>query len=134
MTKLIWIAIVLAVIYVAYSLFTHWERVRDERDSKEAAAKMALRPEAMSGMPPQLETTLRAAQQAGLPTFRRWLDTYGPMIQDPRKAWIELDYCVVLARENPKEARRVFAEVKKRTPPDSPVYPRVAQLEKTYEQ
>ncbi len=45
--------------------------------------------------------------------------------QDPRKAWIELDSCVAIAREDPSEARRVFAEVKKRTP-------RVKALEKTY--
>jgi hypothetical protein len=134
MTKLIWIAIVLAVIYVAYSLFTYWEQVRDEKESKETAARLAQRPEAMSGMPQQLESTLQAAQQAGLPTFRRWLDTYGPMIQDPRKAWIELDYCVMIARDNPKEARRIFAEVKQRTQPDSPVYTRIKQLEPTFAQ
>jgi hypothetical protein len=56
------------------------------------------------------------------------------MIQDPRKAWIELDYCVVLARENPKEARRIFDQVKQRIRPDSPVYPRIKQLEPTFEQ
>jgi hypothetical protein len=108
--------------------------VRDDKESKEAAAKLASRPEAMSGMPQQLESTLQAAQQAGLPTFRRWLDTYGPMIQDPRKAWIELDYCVMLARDNPKEARRIFTQVKQRIRPDSPVYARVKQLEPTFEQ
>ena len=55
------------------------------------------------------------------------------MVQDPRKAWIELDYCVLVSREDLSEARRVFAEVKKRTPPSSPVWPRVKDLEKVYE-
>jgi hypothetical protein len=131
MTKLITAAIIVIVVYVAYSLFVYWERLRDEKETKQAATKMAMRPEALSGMPQQLENTLQAAQQAGVPTFRRWLDTYGPRIQDPRKAWIELDYCVMLARDHPKEARRSFAGVKQRTKPDSPVYPRIKQLEAT---
>jgi len=134
MTKFITAAIIIVFIYVAYHLFVYWEQVRDDKESKDAAAKMAMRPEALSGMPQQLENPLQAAQQAGLPTFRRWLDAYGPAIQDPRKAWIELDYCVMLARENPREARRIFTEVKQRIRPDSPVYPRIKQLEPTFEQ
>ncbi len=35
--------------------------------------------------------------------------------------------------ENPLAAKRVFSEVKKRTPLESPVYPRIKELEKTYE-
>ena len=31
-----------------------------------------------------------------------------------RRAWIELDYCVLIARSNPAEARKIFAEVKER--------------------
>jgi hypothetical protein len=55
------------------------------------------------------------------------------MVQDPRKAWIELDYCIAVAREDPAEAKRAFASVKNRTPQSSPVWPRIKQLEKTYE-
>jgi hypothetical protein len=54
------------------------------------------------------------------------------MIQDPRKAWIELDYCTLLARENAKEARRIFADVQQRTPTNSPIYWRVKKLEPTF--
>ncbi len=75
---------------------------------------------------------MKAAQQKSPAAFRKWLKTYDKALQDPRKAWIELDYCVAIAREDPSEARRVFAEVKKRTPPSSPVWPRVKALEKTY--
>ena len=133
MTKLITVAIIAVVLYIGYHLFLYWERVRDEEDAQEAAAKAVLRPESLPGLPYQLETSLQGAQRQGVGIFRKWLETYGPMIEDPRKAWIELDYCLLLARENPKEARRVFAEVKKRIPTNSPVYPRVKQLEKTYE-
>jgi len=54
-------------------------------------------------------------------------------VQDPRKAWIELDYCVMVAREDPAEAKRVFRDVKARTAASSPVWPRIQKLQKTYE-
>lgn len=134
MTKLITVGIIVLVFYFGYRLFLYWEQVRDERDLQEATAKAVVRPESLPGMPYQLEASLQAAQRQGVNIFRKWLETYGPRIEDPRKAWIELDYCLLLAREDPKEARRVFAEVRKRTPPSSPVYPRVKQLAKTYEE
>jgi hypothetical protein len=57
---------------------------------------------------------------------------HGQSVEDPRKAWIELDYCVAVAREDPAEARRVFAR-EGAAGPSSPVWPRMKQLEKTYE-
>ena len=80
-----------------------------------------------------LENTLAKAQQSGAAGLREWLNQYRRYVADPRLAWIELDYCVLVARENPTEARRIFAEVKARVAPTSPVYPRIKQLEKTYE-
>jgi hypothetical protein len=94
-------------------------------------------PEQLQGMPgqnpTQLEATLRAAQSQGAEALKNWLKTYGRAVQDPRKAWIELDYCTMISREDPNEAKRIFAEVKNRTPPSSPVWPRIQKLEKTYE-
>lgn len=134
MTKLITAAVVLAVCYVVWHLFVYWEQVRDERESREKAVRQVVDPRSLAGLPPQLEDSLQAAQQAGVNTFRKWLETYGPVIQDPRKAWIELDFCLIVSRDDPKEARRVFARVKERVKPDSPVYRRVKELEATYEQ
>ena len=65
--------------------------------------------------------------------MRAWLKTHGAQLQDPRKAWIELDFCVAITREDPAEARRIFKSVKERLQPTSPVWPRVKQLEKSYE-
>ena len=132
MTKLITAGIIVIVLWVAYHLWTYWEQIRDEKEAQVAASKVVIHEELLSGLPPNLEKSLQAAKQAGLGTFRRWLDTYGPSIQDPRKAWIQLDYCMMLARENAKEAARIFAEVQQRTPTNSPVYPRIQQLEATY--
>jgi hypothetical protein len=65
--------------------------------------------------------------------LKNWLKTYGQSVEDPRKAWIELDYCVAIARQDPAEAKRVFAQVKERISPSSLVWPRMKQLEKAYE-
>jgi len=54
-------------------------------------------------------------------------------VQDPRKAWIQLDYVLLLTRQNPQEAKRVFNEVKDRTLPNSPVWPRIQSMEKSYQ-
>lgn len=133
MTKLIAAFVIIVVLFGGYHLFLYWERVKNEEETqKKQAAAAAVQPETLPGMPQALEPGLNAARQHSPAAFRKWLKTYDKFLQDPRKAWIELDYCVAIAREDPSEARRVFAEVKKRTPPSSPVWPRVKALEKTY--
>ncbi len=135
MTKLIAALIVAAVLFVGYQLFLYWDRVKNEEETarKEAAAKVITRGDQLQGMPYNLEKTYKSSEEKGATGLKFFLKTYGDRVQDPRKAWIELDYCRELARENPAEAKRLFAEVKARTPATSPVYPRIKQLEKTYE-
>jgi len=132
MTKLISILIIVLVVWVGWTMFTYWEGVRDEKVAAEKA-KTAAGPQELEGLPPQLETSLQAAERAGAVGLKNWLQTYGRMVRDPRRASIELDYCVIVARDNPAEAKRVFAAVKERTLNSSPVYPRIKQLERTYE-
>ncbi len=138
MTKLIAAVILLLVLWGGWKLFFYWERVKNEQETqKKQEAAVIVQGEALSGLPPQatqtLEKSLQAAQSEGASAMKAWLKTYGPLVQDPRKAWIELDYCLLLAREDPSEAKRVFAEVKARTPQTSPVWPRIKQMEKTYQ-
>jgi len=90
-------------------------------------------PDQLTGLPPKLEPSLQAAQKQGARGLRTWLNNYRSYVQDPRLAWIELDYVVLVARGDPAEAKRVFAEVKSRTASSSPVYARVKQLEPTYQ-
>jgi hypothetical protein len=137
-TKLIAAAMIIAVLWGGWHLFFYWEKVKNDQESErkqEAAA--AVVGDQLPGMPYQpqgsLENSLHAAEAQGADGLRNWLKLYGASVQDPRKAWIELDYCIQLSREDPAEAKRVFAEVKARTPPTSPVWPRIKQLEKTYE-
>ena len=134
MTKLITIALILVLLYGGWQFFLYWERVRDakETEQKAAAAAVVTGP-SLPGLPQPLEMSLEAAQRQGAVGLRNWLKTYGAAVQDPRKAWIELDYCVMIARDDPSEARRVFAAVKERTSPASPVWPRIKQLQPTYE-
>ena len=134
MTKLIAALIIVVVLYGGWQLFFYWERVKNEEETqKKQAVAEAVLGDQLPGMPYQLDASLRAAQNQGAAGLRNWLKAYGEKIQDPRKAWIELDYCVAVSREDPSEARRVFAEVKKRTQSTSPVWPRIKRLEKTYE-
>ena len=134
MTKIIGAVIIIAALYGGWHLFLYWEKVRNEEQvAQKQAAATSVVPEQLPGMPQALETSLQAAQKEGATSLRNWLRTYNRALQDPRKAWIELDYCVLLSREDPAEARRLFAAIKERTPPSSPVWPRIKQLEQTYE-
>jgi hypothetical protein len=133
MTKLISVLIVIVVIFCGYQLFLKWEAVQKEEEMKKKEAAAVLNPAHLPGMPVQLEQSYQQVSQQGTAAMRTWLKTYESVLQDPRKAWIELDLCVALTREDPSEARRIFKAVKERTPADSPIQPRIKQLEKSYE-
>jgi hypothetical protein len=134
MTKLIAALVIVAVLYGGWNLFLYWDKVKNEEETaRKQAVATAVDPRQLPGIPEHLEPTLDAALKHGSVGLRNWLKAYDRVIKDPRKAWIELDYCVLVAREDPAEARRVFASVKDRTPASSPVWPRIKQLEKTYQ-
>ena len=133
-TKLIAALIIVGVLYGGWNLFLYWDKVKNEKESirKEEAAAMVTE-NSLPGLPYALEQGLQAARRQGAVGLKNWIKTYGNSVQDPRKAWIELDYCVMIARDDPAEARRVFASVRERTGPASPVWQRIKQLAPTYE-
>jgi hypothetical protein len=135
MTKLIGLLIVVAVLYGGWNLFLYWDKVKNEEETakKQAAAAAMVNPDQFPGVPSSMESSLQAAKKQGATGLGNWLKTYDRYIQDPRKAWLQLDYCVLIAQKDPAEARRVFKDVKERTPPSSPVFSRIKALEKTYE-
>jgi hypothetical protein len=135
MTKaLITIAIVAIVALGAWQIYEYWEKVQDEKEiAKQQAASSVVNPDALPGLPQGWDDSLRAAKQGGATTLGNWLKTYGPSVQDPRKAWIQLDYVILISRDNPQEAKRIFSEVRDRTPPTSPIWPRIHDLEKSYQ-
>jgi hypothetical protein len=134
MTKVIAALIIIGVLYGGWQLFLYWEKVKNEEETqqRQTAAAMALGDQ-LPGLPYKLETSLQAARKQGANGLRNWLKINGQSVEDPRKAWIELDFCVAVAREDPAEAKRVFASVKERIGPASPVYSRMKQLEPAYE-
>jgi hypothetical protein len=134
MTKLIAAVLIVAALYGAWEFFLYWEKVKNEEETRQKQdAAATVMGDQLPGLSSQLEPSLQAARKRGAAGLRNWLKTYGKSVEDPRKAWIELDFCVAVARDDTAEAKRVFAEVKERIGPSSPVWPRLKQLEKTYE-
>jgi len=127
--KLITLLILALVVWAGYRVVKHVNEVKAGRAAEEEARNVT--PEKLPGVPSNLEGSLQVAQREGAAALRRWLDQYGSQIQDPRKAWIELDYCTLVARSNPREAKAVFAGVKARTRASSPVFARMKELERT---
>jgi hypothetical protein len=105
-------------------------RVLEER----AARGQQIKPEELSGLPWQLNQKYEEAK-ADPKKLGPFIESIRKLqgVGDPRLAWIELDYVVMISATDPLEARRVFQAVKKRTPADSPILPRIRSLEKNYE-
>jgi len=128
--------IVLVACFLGYTLWDQWREVNEQkRAAQEAATGADIDPKKLPGLPPQLEFKLDEAQRGGLARFKAFIDGLKQLkdVKDPRLAWIELDYVVMLSHSNPVEAKKLFWEIKKRTPENSPIYPRIRTLEKTYE-
>ena len=129
--------IIAAIIVIGFALgfWQFWNYYHEFKgsDSPAAAAAPTVDVSQLPGLPSDLESPLATAQQHGAQSLRKFLKSYRSRIHDPRLAYIELDYVVLVAKSDLAQARSVFAQVKARTPPDSPVYPRVKALEKTYE-
>jgi hypothetical protein len=131
MKFLIALVIIVGLALGAWQLKDYWGNFKDKQAAPTAQADIP--DDQLPGMPPSLQSVLDTARQRGAPGLRDFLDTYGNTVSDPRRAAIELDYAVLLAPSSPGEARRAFAKVKGRLQPDSPVYNRMKQLEKTYD-
>jgi hypothetical protein len=123
------------LIWGGYELFEVWNSYDKDQDlkAKRAEAARNFSPDSLPGMPPELFDSWQKADKNTAAGLRMWLRANGARIQDPRRAWIELDYVVLVAHEDVAEAKKVFADVKARTPENSPVYDRIKKLEKTYE-
>src|SRR5262245_16514511 len=111
MKAAIGILIALIVIIGGYKLFEHWEAVKERRVLEEKAAKGAdINGDQLPGLPWQLNQKLRDAQQAGPASVKNFIEYCKrvPDVKDPRLAWIELDYVVMLTSTDPVEAKKIF--------------------------
>lgn len=132
MKALIAIVLIVGAAMGGWKIYSTWLEV-NEKEKKAKAEQAVVAGADLPGMVPQLEPFLTAAQQQGASGLRQFLTQYGKTIADPRLASIELDYVVLVAKNDPAEARKTFARVKKRITRESPIYARVKLLEKTYE-
>ncbi|HXR07972.1 MAG TPA: hypothetical protein VN765_11620 [Candidatus Acidoferrum sp.] len=119
---------------IFYQILEYWDKHQSPPPVAAAPAVPAVSTgEQLEGLPPQLEAALEAAEQRGAAGLRDFLAVNRQRVSDPRLAWIELDYVLMVTESDPAEARKAFARVKQRLTPSSPVYSRMKQLEKTYE-
>jgi hypothetical protein len=133
-TKLISAVIIVLVLLGGWGLYSYWETFQEKKETeKKQPVHKAITGDQLPGLPPDLAPSLDAAQKQGARAMHYWLQAHSRVVHDPRLAWIELDYCTMIARENPAEARKVFADVKQRIPPSSPVYQRVQDLKASFE-
>lgn len=127
------VVIVVGLSIGGWELYKYWGKYAQKEPEVAAAAGADISGDELPGLPSNLESALVSARQQGTDGLHDFLAAHRDAIKDPRLAWIELDYVVLLAQNSPGQARREFAQIKARVAPDSPVYPRIKQLEKTYE-
>jgi hypothetical protein len=119
-----------------YKTYQYYNDVSERNMLEEKAATGAdINPDTLPGLPPQLEYKAKDAKAAGPIAFKNFLDLCKqyPDVKDPKLAWMQLDYAVMISLTDPVEAKKIYFDVKKRTPDGSPILPRLKQLAKTYE-
>lgn len=128
------ILIIAGVIFGGYKLWEYWDTMK-ENENRSTTSTVQVPSEQLQGLPRELEASLQQAQKNGPKAMKAWIDKVksSRLVKDPRLGGIELDYLLLITKDDPLEAKRIFHDVKERTPPDSPLYPRIKALEKTYE-
>jgi hypothetical protein len=137
--KLVGVLLIIAALLGLKELHEYWEQIKIQQETRdrEPAATGGVKPApappgGLSGLPPSLEASLQEAKRQSPAALRLWIEKHRPYVQDPRLASIELDYVVLIGGRNYLEAKKIFHAVRQRTPTNSPVYPRIQQLEKNY--
>jgi hypothetical protein len=128
MRQFLTILLIVGFVYFIRSMVREY-KTYEKKDNVETQTRS---PAALPGMPESLETTLETAKRQGAPSLKAFIRDYRIHLRDPRLADIELDYVVLVSRNDPAEAKAVFKAVQQRTSQSSPVYPRIQKLENTY--
>ena len=132
MKALITLVLVFAVYWVGKTIYGEYKSKEQQEIKAKALEESGLGSDGLPGMAASLEPSLKTAQAQGPAALKRWLDQYRRYLRDPKLADIELDYAMQLARQNPQQAKQVYQAVKRRTPKNSPVYPKVERLAATF--
>jgi len=136
MLRIIIIGLILWGAYVVATYLSK-EYTRAKVETGEAPAPAPVQQAApvstLEGLPPGLAPSLDTARSRGPATFKKWIEINRKHIRDPKLGDIQLDYAVAVARQNSAEAKSVYAEVKARTPANSPLQPRLKRLASSFE-
>ncbi len=134
MNKFLGILIVIGIGIVGWRFAERYQRAKDEAvDPRQAQIAPEPIDRSDPGMALELEASFEAAKAQGAATLKNWLFRYRFHVREPRLSEIELDYILMVQGSDPVEARKVFAEVKRRHGPKSPLANRIERLAKTYE-
>ena len=123
--------VIIGLVLGSWQIWEYWQQFKEKETVSRTATEVPA--SQLRGLPEKLEPVLAEAQKKGANGLRTFLASYSKSIGDPRLASIELDYVILVTKNDIAEARRVFAKVKKRTDSSSPIYSRIKQMEKTYE-
>ncbi len=123
MKNLIGLAMIAAVLFGVYKL---WEVYDQSNATKKLEGRVDQTREFgahLQGMDLRLEPRLREAYGKGALGLAAFLKDYSntPHLQDPRLAWVELDYAKLLINKDPGQGKKVFLQVQARVPTGSPV-------------
>lgn len=132
MKLLITLALVFAVYWVGKTIYGEYQSKEKEEAAAAAREKAGVGADGLPGMSVQWEPSLQTARAQGPAALKAWLDRYGPHVRDPKLADIQLDYAMMLARQDPRQAKQIYQAVRRRTPQSSPIYPKVKKLEATF--
>ena len=136
MKQLIAILLIAGLFLIAKQILSSYSSIKQSDSGSGQSARNApsqVVSESLPGMPPSMEPSFQAAQRQGAIGVKNWLGRYRNYVADPRLGAIELDYVILISRQDSFEARRVFQEVKARTPPSSPLYERIKRLENSFQ-
>ncbi len=124
--------IVPAILVMAVILAGAWLWIRSWPMDVPPASASGIDEATLSGVPVAFVPALDAARLRGAPALREWMLQHEKRCLDPRLGWIQLEYAALVRNTKPAEAKVYFEMVKARTPTNSPILPRIRQLEPAF--
>lgn len=131
------VIVILLIVGAAFGTWRYYKntegtKAAETKASPSASVAAAITEDQLPRMHETLESALSQARQRGAYGLKQWLNNYGNKVSDPRLAWVQLDYVILVGSSDLGEARRIFEQVKKRVPETSVIYPRIKKLEPSY--
>jgi len=131
MRQVLTILFVIAAIWIGVK-FQHYFKESMDKAQVQIDGQPRTAPGKLPGLSIDLEPSLEEAKKNGADGIRTWLGQHRNDVEDPRYADIQLDYVVLVGRNNPAEAKRVLAAIKARVGTNSRIQKRLEQIEKVY--